>query len=248
MQTPTSPDTLSAERRINDPLGNALKDYAMYMQDACLDVYSDVSEDDVIPVPYFFRGYDEMPQSEQLALSKCEGRVLDIGAGAGSHALWLQTRGFEVCGLDFSPGAVEVMQYRGLKNTFCQDFFLLDPTPFETLLMLMNGIGICGKPDGLDRFLLKAKTFLTPTGQILLDSSDLSYMFQDECEPLVGDGDAYYGVVQYQMGYRGALTKWFHWLFIDAELLNAYANRAGFQTEILYKDHSHQYLARLTLK
>ena len=54
--------------------------------------YSSLDEEDVIPLPYLFRDFDEMPKLEQKALELAHGKVLDIGCGAGNHTLYLQPR------------------------------------------------------------------------------------------------------------------------------------------------------------
>src|SRR5579875_3682175 len=97
-----------------------------------------------MPVETYFRDEDDMPDLEWLALNECRGTVLDIGAGAGSHALLLQERGFDVTAIEISPLSIEVMRQRGVKNIIEGDVFKYSEQQYDTLLLLMNGIGLAG--------------------------------------------------------------------------------------------------------
>ena len=234
-----------------DPLGQALLAYQQGQPDATLRVLSSVADEEPLPARYFFRSLWEMPELERLALEECRGRVLDLGGGAGCHALELQSRGFEVKAIDVSAGAVRVMQARGVREVACHDLFDLVPeTPrFDTLLMLMNGLGLVGTLAGLERFLHQAKTLLTPGGQILATSSDISYLYQDEEGAFVFDlNGPYYGEVAYTMHYGELASHSFPWLFADASLAQDYAEEAGYEVEFLGHDEQQQYLVRLTLR
>ncbi len=229
-----------------DPIGAAVQDYLKGAKTAEVIVESDIADDDVIPVSYLFRTEEEMPELELLALDECRGKVLDIGAGAGCHTLPLQERGTDVTALDISEGAVKAMQERGVKHVLKQDIFKLKDQKFDTLLLLMNGVGIAGNLSGLDRLLKHSKTILNPGGQILLESSDILYMFEDEDGSYVIDLNAgYYGEVKYNMKYNDQDSGWFKWLFIDPAILQDYAEKHGYTFEVLYEGENGNYLARL---
>ncbi|MDX5442903.1 MAG: class I SAM-dependent methyltransferase, partial [Hymenobacteraceae bacterium] len=160
-----------------DAMGLALQAYMQGQHQAEIIVHSNIAEEDVIPVQYLFRTEDEMPAIEKQAREMCYGKVLDVGAGAGSHALALQNKSLQVTALDISAGAVEVMKQRGVKKAIRKNVFKYSGQQFDTILMLMNGIGVAGTLDGLDALLDHLKTLLRPGGQVLLDSSDILYMF-----------------------------------------------------------------------
>ncbi|MBK0403767.1 class I SAM-dependent methyltransferase [Adhaeribacter sp. BT258] len=233
----------------SDPMGEALEAFQNGKTDAAITVISNIAEDDIIPVTYLFRGFEQMPELEQLALQECTGHVLDLGAGAGSHALWLQQNGFNVTALDISPKAVAVMQKRGIKNVVQADFWNFRPTEqFDTILLLMNGIGLAGKILKLPVFFAHLKTMLKPGGQILLESSDILYMFEEEDGSVVLDlNSGYYGEVEYQMAFQNSRGNAFPWLFVDFALLSDSAAEAGFKTEGLFEGENGEYLAKLTL-
>jgi SAM-dependent methyltransferase len=233
-----------------DPLGHALLDYLHGRLDATLTVFSDVAEEEPLPASYFFRSLWEMPELERQALEQCQGRVLDLGAGAGCHALELQSRGFEVKAIDASAGAVQVMQARGVRQVAHHDLrdAALTHEKYDTILMLMNGLGLVGTLDGLAAFLRHARQLLVPGGQILATSSDISYLYEDEDGALVFDlNGPYHGEVTYTMQYGAEHGAAFHWLFADASILQDYAQEAGYEVEFLGEDEQQQYLVRLTV-
>ncbi len=231
-----------------DPLGLALQDYYFNGRtDARIEVHSSISEGEYIEVAWLFRNPYELPELEQQALRECQGHVLDAGAGAGSHSLVLQEKGHPVTAIDISPLAVQLMQDRGVKEVRCINFFdLQDKEEFDTILLLMNGIGIAGTLEGLDRLLEQAKKLLKPGGQMLLDSTDIIYMFEEEDGSCWVDLTAgYHGEVTYQMEYNGIKGGSFDWLFVGYEVLADHAEAAGFSCEMLFTDENDQYLARL---
>jgi SAM-dependent methyltransferase len=234
-----------------DPMGAALLDYLNGSHDENITVKSSITEDDVIPVNYLFRDFEEMPEIEQKALNLCKGRVLDIGTGSGSHSLYLQKKGVDVTGIDISKNACRCCKERGVKNIVNDNFFSLPTTQkYDTLLLMMNGIGFVGSVANLDIFFYKAKQLLTPKGQILLDSSDIKYMFDDDDEIqeiFHGEDEAYYGEVTYLMEYKNIAGEPFKWLFADPDLLKTKAEKLGFKFEKLISGSNHDYLVRLTL-
>lgn len=229
-----------------DALGCALQSYYSGEISQELKVLSDISEEDIIPLAYLFRGIEDMPLLETKALSLCKGKVLDVGAGSGCHSLILKENSIDVKTIDISEGAVDVMQKRGLHAENINFFDVNEK--YDTLLFLMNGVGISGTLKGLSSFLLKSKSLLQPNGQILLDSSDIHYMFEDEDGSVLIDlNSSYYGEVIYQMQYGSVKTKPFDWLFVDFATLKSVAFNLGFNVELVLEDDSHQYLAKLWL-
>ncbi len=234
----------------NDPLGAACLEYINGVTNTNIIVESDVAEDDVLPVNYLFRDFDSMPDLEKKALTLSYGKILDVGAGAGSHSLYLQNNNKEVYANEISPAASAVIQQRGIRNILNQDFFSLpNDIKYDTILMLMNGIGIVGTTERLGIFFEKVKQILAPNGCLLIDSSDLRYLFEeDDGSLLVNLNEAYYGEICYRMRYKNIRGKTFPWLFIDDELLKFYAERNGFLMEKIEDGPHYDYLAKLTVK
>ena len=231
-----------------DVYGEALLDYQQNSYTEDLVTYSSVADEDKMPLPYLFRTFKEMPALEQKALSESKGSTLDIGAGAGSHSLYLQSKNIEVTAIDISKGAVEVCKQRGIQNAYVQDIWKLEHKKFDTILALMNGVGICGKLNKLAPFLLKLKSLLNPNGQILIDSSDIIYMYENENgEHWIPGNIAYYGEIEFALSYKKTKTKPFHWLYSDFNTLQRCANFNGLQCDLLKQGAHYDYLAKLTI-
>lgn len=230
-----------------DPMGAAIRDYFRQGKSAQLKVLSSLFDDDEMPVAHLFRSYHEMPPLEQRALNEARGKVLDVGAGAGCHALALQERGLDVTAVDISPLSCETMKERGVANVECVNIFNQRfQERFDTLLLLMNGTGIAGKLSRLPQLLSRLKQLMNPGAQILIDSSDLRYVYEDENGVLDVDLDgAYYGEVDYQMTYRNIIGKSFDWLYADSVVLAECCRQCGLKCEILAQGNHYDYLARI---
>lgn len=227
---------------MKDIFGNALFDYFKQNGKHKLWINNTYGPKEEMPLDVYFRTEEEMPDLELIALKYCNGRVLDIGAGAGSHALMLQGSGLDVTALDISELAATIMLQRGVKHAIAKDIFDYHTEKFDTLLLLMNGIGLCGTIGQLRLFLQHAKALLNKGGRLIFDSSDIAYLYEDE----LPDHDSYYGELSYQYVYKGQKTDWFKWLYIDQEKLKTVAAEEGWAIEVLYQDDMDQYLARLT--
>ena len=230
-----------------DAYGYALMAFYEGNRKVKIKVESDIAETEYWPAKEFFHEWKDMNQIERLALEMCHGRTLDVGAGSGSHALWLQNHGIEAHAIDVSEGAVSVMQKRGLRYVEKMDFFNLDGRLYDSILMLMNGAGIIGQMDRIDEFFMQVKRLLAPGGSLILDSSDVSYLFlDDDGSVLVDLNSAYYGEFEYTMSFAGKRDAPFKWLFIDFDTLQAAAERNGMNCRKVYEDNHYQYLAELT--
>lgn len=233
-----------------DPMGAAIADFYKNGIAGRLRVLSSMFDEDEIPVAHLFREEDEMGELELKALELSKGRILDVGAGAGCHALALQDRGMEVTAIDVSPLSVEVMTKSGIDDARLLNLY--DETlceKFDTILMLMNGSGIIGKIANMPQFFARIDSLLAEGGQVLMDSCDLIYLFEDEDGgvdiDLAGD---YYGEVDFTMQYKNIKGETFDWLYIDFETLAFHAAENGFEAELVMQGEHYDYLARLIRK
>lgn len=235
--------------KTKDPMGQAIADFFRNGVAGRLRVFSPQFEEDEIPADTLFREYDEMPLIEQKALDLASGRILDVGAGAGCHALVLQDMEKDVTAIDISPLSVETMKQRGVDKAFLADFFDMGGSEkYDTILMLMNGSGIIGKTEKIDGFFGHLRKILAPSGQVLMDSSDIRYVFENEDGSLDIDLNAgYYGELEYQMQYKRIKGDVFPWLYIDFGTLKMYAENNGFSAELLAEGEHYDYLASLKL-
>ena len=232
----------------NDPMGLAIHDFHNTGKAKKLIVHSSMFDDDEIPVATLFRKFKEMPKLEQIALEQTEGRILDVGAGSGCHCVALKEMGKSCTAIDISELSVEVMKEKGV-DARCIDLF--DESfvgQYDTILMLMNGTGIIGRLENMQKFFMRMKHLLAPGGRILIDSSDLRYLFEEEDGSLMIDlADDYYGLVDFQMEYNKVLGEPFDWLYVDFDTLSLYAEQNGFKAEMIAEGEHYDYLAALSL-
>jgi len=231
-----------------DIFGNAVLDYQQGNYTEDIITRSSLDEEDIIPLPYLFRSYKSMPALEQKALQLCKGKILDIGSGAGSHSLYLQENGLNVTALDSSKGAIETCKLRGIQQVLQSDIVNYSNEHYETLLLLMNGIGLAGALSNLNPFLLHLKSILSSNGQIILDSSDIIFMFDtDEDGGIwIPGSTAYYGEVTFTMQYKKNKSAPFKWLYLDFNTLKDAALTAGLDCQLILEGEHYDYLARLT--
>ena len=227
--------------RSKDPMGRAIYDYSNKAHNNIIKVYSPEFFDDYIETSYLFRSYKDFPEIEKQAMQYASGRILDIGCGAGSHALYLKSKGARVEALDISPYIIGVMNAKGIKSHLTD---ILDFNPkekYDTLLLLMNGLGIAGKRNRIHDFLNHLKSILTENGQIILESCSTDYLFDDPKE-----AEGFSGEILYQMEYKDIKGSPFYWLYLPFEDLELYAHECGLKAEKMFESESSAYLARLT--
>ena len=232
-----------------DPMGTAISDFFNNGKAAKLRVFSENFEEDEIPVKQLFRKYDEMSGIEHTALTEAKGKILDVGAGSGCHSLALQDMGKDVTAIDISCLSAEIMERRGVKHVINADIYDKSlPGCYDTILMLMNGSGIIGKLDNMEVFFTRIKELLAPNGMIIMDSSDLKYLYEDEDGSYaINIAANYYGEIRYRMKYKNVKGKPFDWLYIDFHTLSYYASLYGFKVEMIKEGNHYDYLASLSI-
>ncbi|OOG71527.1 bifunctional 2-polyprenyl-6-hydroxyphenol methylase/3-demethylubiquinol 3-O-methyltransferase UbiG [Flavobacterium sp. A45] len=235
---------------MKDLFGKAILDYQTNNHPEDLITETSISEEDEMSVAYLFRSYDEMPKIEQKALQLAKGKTLDVGCGAGSHSLTLQNdRNLDVTSIDISENAIQACKLRGLKNARVQDLMTLENEKFDTILLLMNGTGIFGKLKETPNFLQKLKTLLNPNGQILIDSSDIIYMFDEDEDggKWIPSDNEYYGETIFNISYKGEKELPLEWLFLDYNTLQNVAFANGLKCELILEGEHYDYLAKLSI-
>lgn len=243
---------------MKDLFGRAILDYQTNNEPQDLITETNISEADEMSVAYLFRSFNEMPKIEQKALQLSKGKILDVGCGAGSHSLYLQEKGFDVTSIDVSENAIQACQLRRLKNARVQNLLEIQNEKFDTILLLMNGTGIFGTLAQTSIYLQKLKSLLNPNGQILIDSSDIIYMFDEEedgskwialpIQPSAsGPADGYYGELTFTISYKNQTEAPFPWLYLDYNTLQNAAHGNGLNCELIIEGEHFDYLAQLSL-
>lgn len=235
---------------MKDLFGKAILDYQINNNPQDLITETNISEADEMSVEYLFRSFDTMPKLEQKALELTKGNVLDIGCGAGSHSLYLQEKGFNVKSIDISPSAIEACKLRGVKKVFVSNLLdLSNEEKFDTILLLMNGTGIFEKLNEVSKYLQKLKSLLSINGQILIDSSDIIYMFdQDDEGAYEIPANSYYGELIFTIYYKEEMEDTFPWLYLDYNTLQNACHANGLNCELIQEGKHFDYLAKITLQ
>jgi len=233
---------------MKDLLGKAILDFQTNNNPENVITETTISETDEMAIAYMFRDFNEMPKLEKQALKLAKGKILDVGCGAGSHALYLKDKGFEVLPIDISENAIKTCQLRGLENAVVQDVLELNSQKFDTILLLMNGTGIFGKLKKVAQYLNHLKSLLNDGGQILIDSSDLIYMFDEDEDggkwiPMHAD---YYGELVFNLSYKGENEEPFDWLYLDYNTLQNACIANDLTCELIFEGENFDYLARIT--
>lgn len=234
-------------KKMKDLFGKAILDYQTHNEPQNLITETNISETDEMSVAYLFRSFNEMPKIEQKALQLSKGKILDVGCGAGSHSLYLQEKRFDVTSIDISVNAIKACQLRGLNNARVQNLLDIHNEKFDTILLLMNGTGIFGTLSQTSLYLQKLKSLLNPNGQILIDSSDIIYMFDEE-----EDGskwipaDGYYGELTFTVSYKNQTEEPFPWLYLDYNTLQNAAHANGLNCKLIIEGEHFDYLAKLS--
>ncbi len=193
----------------------------------------------------YYRDFSGMPDLEVFAMELCRGRVLDVGAGVGAHTKYLQDLEMDVTALEISKIECGIMSKMGIENIVNGNyFFYSDTEKYDTLLFLMNGIGLTGTVQGIKKLLDHARSLLRPDGILLFDSSDVAYLWKKEQLT----EQPYYGEIEYRYQYGEQWGDWFHWLYIDADRMQKECALCGWDLQVVYEDETDHYLGRLSMR
>jgi SAM-dependent methyltransferase len=227
-----------------DLFGKALYEYWANLDPEDLITYTNLTDEERLPVSYLFRSFEEMPEVEKTALQLSRGKILDVGAGSGTHSIYLQEKGYDVYALDFSPHAIKVLKGRKINNIIHADFFSFMPQEkYDTVLFLMNGIGIVEKAIYTDKLFQKLKNILSDQGQAFIHSSDLKYLFETGGGYLL-PREGYYGDVRFTVRYKGEEES-FDWTYIDEETLSLFARQNGFNIKKIAESEYGDFLLKV---
>ncbi len=225
---------------LKDVHGHAILDFFVGNPKGPLIIHNNYDVAEEMPVEVFFRNEEDFTSLEHIALQHCHGSIMDLGAGAGAHSLVLQEMGKEVYAIENSPGCVEVMQRAGISNVLFTDYRKHN-RKYDTILVMMNGLGLAGTLQHVNTFISSLLKMLHPGGQLLMDSSDIAYLYQEKIQPPIG----YYGEVRYQYEYDGVKGEWFDWVYVDPATLGSILKKMKLNFEILATDPNDQFLFRI---
>ena len=222
-------------------MGSAMENYFEKNDNTPIRVFINKSEEPEMYPSVFFRPYKNMLKYEKIALKNSTGKVLDLGCGAGCHSLYLQNKGFNVTAVEVSKKSANVALSQGVNKVINEDWRNLNLKNFDTVLVLMNGMGLAESPTELKLMFRKLKSLLSKTGSILIDSTDVTYAKADW--PMLDS--EYFGKVQFELKYKGK-TQCFPWLFVDFEPAVQTAKSVKLNVEVLERARNGHFLLRLS--
>ena len=183
---------------------------------------------------FYFKEYDKFPESEKKALRYAQGKVLDIGVGAGRTALYLQEKGHEVLGIDISDGALDVCRSRGvrwLENMNACDLRLKKDS-FDTAIAFFNNFGLCGNMESVGRMLEKLHRIVKDDGLFLaesLDPTDTTKKHHLKYHQRNRDRGRPPGQVTLRIHYRGKVGGWWDLLLVTPAEMKQLCDETGWR-------------------
>jgi SAM-dependent methyltransferase len=201
-------------------------------------------------VDYYLAPYRKWPSRQRRALRLAQGRVLDVGAGAGRVALHLQGKGHEVVAIDPSPGAVEVCRRRGVRDARVLRLEEADRAlgRFDTVVMYGNNLGLLSSRPKGRRLLRRLHGITTEQGRILGEILDpypdaepvhLAYHRRNRERGRMS------GQIRIRIRYRDLATSWFDYLFLSRPELEELVEGTGWLLARTIEDEGPIYVAVL---
>ena len=228
-----------------EPLAAALLDHYRSGRPRCVHALRADGVSFEIETAEYFTLDGQLSDFDRICLERCHGRVLDVGAGAGRHALAFQERGCEVTAIDVSPICTALCRERGVIDARTVDIMRLDRDEpmgqFDSIFFGMQTIGVAGGTKPLEELLRRLRKSLAPGGELLVDSSALREAWEGGEE----EDSHHRGEIVLSTRYRGWRGDPFPWLYLAEEELAEVANRAGYEMESLAHVESGEYLVAM---
>jgi 2-polyprenyl-3-methyl-5-hydroxy-6-metoxy-1,4-benzoquinol methylase len=218
-------------------------------------VYEIIERDDgfieAAEIKRYFTKPNEFSTSEKKILNMAKGRVLDVGCGAGRHAIYLQQKGLDVTGIDNSPGAIKVSKLRGLKKTKLlpiEDVDKFNENSFDTVIMMGNNFGLFGTPTKAKQLLKKFYKVVSPNGQIIAENFDphktknpvhLAYHKKNKQQGKLA------GEITMRLRHSINTGGWFQYLFVSIPELKEIVKDTGWKVDKIIKTTDSGYIAIL---
>ncbi len=183
----------------------------------------------------YFSKYGEWDKSERQAIRHAHGRCLDIGCGAGRVLLYLQQKGLDCVGIDYSPLAIKVCKLRGVKNAKVMgidDVTSFRKGAFDTIIMYGNNFGLFGNKNKAKRLL---KTLHTIT-------SDNATIIAEDRDPYITDNPVHFkyhasnvkrgrmpGQLKIRVRFMQYSTPWYDYLYVSKDEMKELLNGTGWR-------------------
>jgi len=196
----------------------------------------------------YFSEYEQWSPIEKRAIELATGRILDVGCGAGRHALYLQSKGFDVTGIDDSPGAIEVCKLRGLNKAIVRPINQIDefaPNSFDTIIMLGNNFGLFGDAENAGAILKKMNQITAPDARIIAGTHN-PYQTDAaehlEYHELNRKRGRMPGQLRIRVRFGKTIGEWFDYLFVLPEEMQEIIKNTDWQiTEFIASEEANYF-------
>ena len=196
----------------------------------------------------YFSEYEEWDPIEKKAMDSVEGRILDIGCGAGRHSLYLQKMGFDVLGIDSSPLAIKVCKLRGLKKAKVMAIEELDfkLNSFDTVIMMGSNFGLFGSFRNARRLLKKLHRITSKNGLIIASTRDtyktdnpdhLHYHMLNKKRGRMA------GQLRLRIRFRKCVGRWFDYLIVSKKEMEQILKGTGWKIREFIDSGNSAYIA-----
>jgi SAM-dependent methyltransferase len=202
------------------------------------------------PAAEYLLPYRAWRPSQRAALRAARGRVLDVGCGAGRHAVALQARGHDVLGIDVSPLAIRTARERGLRRARAVALvdFRAPPASFDTIALLGNNFGLLANARRARVLLRRFRRWTSPRGRILAESNDvyrtrdaahLRYQARNRARGRMS------GQIRMRYRFRDLASPWFDYLMVSPREMREIARGTGWRVHRLFRSGGSTYVALL---
>lgn len=196
----------------------------------------------------YFKSHKDWPSYEREAISHVRGRVLDIGCGAGRHALYLQKKRHEVIALDLSYKVAKIARDRGCSNVLVMDARLLGfrPNTFDTILLMGNNFGLAGDERGTVKLLRqiysigRERAIIVTTCRDPKETGNPAHLAYHERNRRNG---LPIGQLRLRFKYRGMIGPWFKLLILTPKEMEDLCNRVSWKVVRIWKGSDGMYSA-----
>ncbi len=240
------------KKEYSDAMGNELMDSFKKKDEVFEIVERDDGFIDAAPVKdRYFSNYKDWSAIEKRGIGYARGKILDVGCGAGRHALYLQKKGLDVTGIDTSPLAIQVCKTRGLRKArllSINDVEKFGKSSFDSAIMLGHNFGLFQNRKKFKTLLKKFRKILSPKGVIIAETSDpyktknsvhVSYHAWNLKRGRMG------GQLKLRLRYKKMISPWFDYLFVSQKELRDLLHGTGWKIQKIFGSKEANYIAIL---
>jgi len=218
----TNPNTLIAQ---------AINDHLLNLEEKQIQVWLNQKKEEDYMASYFLRSREDMPKHEVLALSLAVGEILDIGAGAGAHTVELCNANKNVTALELNHDLAEIIKNRCDAKVLAEDIFKWKAkVKYDTILLLMNGLGIAQTKEKVPELLEKVKHLLAIHGKAYVELTDYNFSTEYDHE-ITAENE-----VTFRLKYGSRFSEEMSWIYPSLTEVENHCHALSLRIKILYQE------------